>query len=54
MTAVSRQTMSGGTDIRPFHVNVPETELGELRRPSQRKKEARSQFLRAPRSLLPQ
>jgi pimeloyl-ACP methyl ester carboxylesterase len=32
MTAVSRQTMSGGTDIRPFHVNVPETELGELRR----------------------
>ena len=24
--------MSGGTDIRPFHVNVPETELGELRR----------------------
>jgi pimeloyl-ACP methyl ester carboxylesterase len=32
MTAVSRQTMSGGTDIRPFHVSVPETELGELRR----------------------
>ena len=32
MTKVAQQTGSDKTAIRPFHVNVPEAELTELRR----------------------
>jgi pimeloyl-ACP methyl ester carboxylesterase len=31
-TDVARQTATGGPDIRPFHVNVPEADLTDLRR----------------------
>jgi pimeloyl-ACP methyl ester carboxylesterase len=32
MNAVPQQTSSGDTAIRPFHVNIPDAELAELRR----------------------
>jgi hypothetical protein len=32
MTEVAQQTVNDKTAIRPFHVNVPEAELTELRR----------------------